>query len=173
MSSLRLVPYNDAMQLGQGYNSFLQVPRLIGAMRYRSVDLEREVIRTRNPAKVSQVVSYSCRFVEKISDVVRSMNISAAASIRSGTIQVSGNSLSVDEVKFAASDMNAVVSVKVVNREAPNFDLVIEGGNSPFVNRNYHHGARSRIVSRTREGIPGTDTVVGADSHGPARISMA
>jgi hypothetical protein len=116
MSSLLLVPYNDAMQLGQGYNSFLQEPRLIGAMRYRSEEIEREAVRPRNAAKVSQVVSYSCRFVEKISDVVRSMNISSAASIRSGTINVSGNSLSVDEIKFASSDMNAVVSVKVVNR---------------------------------------------------------
>ena len=64
-------------------------------------------------ANVSQTVSYSSRFVEKISDVVRSMNISAASSIKSGTIEVSGNSMTVDEGKFSSSDMNAVVSVRV------------------------------------------------------------
>ena len=62
---------------------------------------------------MSQTVSYSSRFVEKISDVVRSMNISAASSIKSGTIEVSGNSMTVDEGKFSSSDMNAVVSVRV------------------------------------------------------------
>ena len=69
-----------------------------------------------SPAGVSQVVSYSSRFVKKISDVVRSMNISAASLIKSGSIEASssGNPLLVDEAKFASSDLNVVVSVKVI-----------------------------------------------------------
>ncbi|PKK40952.1 hypothetical protein CI102_15064 [Trichoderma harzianum] len=68
------------------------------------------------------VVSYSSRFVERISDVARGMNVSAASSIKSGTIGISGNSLSVDEAKFADSDLNAIISVKVINHSHGDFD---------------------------------------------------
>ncbi|KAL7953154.1 hypothetical protein V8C34DRAFT_297756, partial [Trichoderma compactum] len=44
------------------------------------------------------------------------MNVSAASSIKSGTIRISGNSLSVDEAKFADSDLNVFISVKVINQ---------------------------------------------------------
>ncbi len=57
-------------------------------------------------------MSYSSRFVERISDVVRGMNISAAATVMNGGVEVLGNSLSLDESKFAINDLNAVVSVK-------------------------------------------------------------
>ena len=62
---------------------------------------------------VSQAVSYSSRFVDKISDVTRSMNISAGSYIKNESIVVSGNNLNIDEAKFSTSDLNAVVSVKV------------------------------------------------------------
>ncbi len=116
MVAILIAPYNDSMTLGQGYNSFLQVPCLDGAVEIPENSLKTQAVRSGGVGNVSQVVSYSSRFVEKISDVVRSMNISAASSIKSGTIETSGNSLSVDEAKFAASDLNAVVSVKVINR---------------------------------------------------------
>ncbi|KAH6640374.1 hypothetical protein F5144DRAFT_626551 [Chaetomium tenue] len=116
MVALLIAPYNDAMTLGQGYNSFLQVPCIDGAVEIPENSLKTQAVRAGGVGNVSQVVSYSSRFVEKISDVVRSMNISAASSIKSGTIEASGNSLSVDEAKFAASDLNAVVSVKVINQ---------------------------------------------------------
>ena len=112
MPGLLLAPYNDSMRLGQGFNSFLQVPCIDNAVSFD----ESKVVVDRaqaGPGGVSQVVSYSSRFVEKISDVVRSMNISAGSSIKSGSIEIGGNSLSVDEAKFASSDLNAVVSVKV------------------------------------------------------------
>ncbi|KAF1836076.1 hypothetical protein BDW02DRAFT_494504, partial [Decorospora gaudefroyi] len=61
-------------------------------------------------------VTYSARFVEKISDVVRSMNVSAGSSIKNGSIDMSGGgAFTVDEIKFAESDLNVVVSVKVSN----------------------------------------------------------
>jgi hypothetical protein len=118
MGALLIVPYNDSMRLGQGYNSFLQIPCIDGAVEILENSLETQGVRAGGVGNVSQVVSYSSRFVEKISDVVRSMNISAASSIKSGTIETSGNSLSVDKAKFAASDLNAVVSVKVINRKS-------------------------------------------------------
>lgn len=117
MGYVLLAPYNDSMHLGQGFNSFLQQPCIDRAVKLTQADLQTQAARAGGPSNVSQVVSYSSRFVEKISDVVRSMNISAASSIKVGTIEVSGNSVSVDEAKFAASDMNAVISVKVINRK--------------------------------------------------------
>jgi translation initiation factor 1 (eIF-1/SUI1) len=115
MVGLLLAPYNDSMRLGQGFNSFLQEPRLNNAVHVVEDDIS--TTRGRGGKDVSQVVSYTSRFVERISDVVRTMNLSAGSSIKKGTIEVGGNSLSLDETKFASSDLNAIVSVKVVNRK--------------------------------------------------------
>ena len=123
MVFLLLAPYNDSMHLGQGFNSFLQVQCIDKAVEIPGSALKTEAPRS-GAGNVSQVVSYSSRFVNKISDVVRSMNISAGSSIKRGTIEVSGNSLSVDEAKFAASDLNAVVSVKVGNNVTPSLPEV-------------------------------------------------
>lgn len=112
MPDLLLAPYNDSMRLGQGFNSFLQVPCIINAVSY---DADKVVVERSEagPEGRSQVVSYSTRFVEKISDVVKSMNISPGSAIKSGSIGIGGNSCSVDEAKFSSSDLNAMVSVKV------------------------------------------------------------
>lgn len=64
----------------------------------------------------SQVVTYSSKFVERLSDVVSSMNISYSAAIQKGTIEVSGNGNSIDEDKIKASDINLVISVQVINQ---------------------------------------------------------
>ncbi|KAK3690521.1 hypothetical protein B0T22DRAFT_516074 [Podospora appendiculata] len=70
---------------------------------------------TAGPGNLSQVVTYSTRIVDKISDVVRSMNISPVSCIKSGTVESLGNSLVVDEAKFATGDVNIGVSVRVTN----------------------------------------------------------
>lgn len=106
MSRLLLVPYNDSMRLGQGYNSFLQTPCIDRAVQIDSEDVVKVV-------GGPQIVSYSSRLVNRISDVARSMNISPAASIKNGSLEVPGHHVSIDEVKFAESDFNAVVSVRV------------------------------------------------------------
>ncbi len=41
------------------------------------------------------------------------MNLSYSASIKKGTMEIGGNSNTVDETKFKDSDINAVISVKV------------------------------------------------------------
>ncbi|KAH0524198.1 hypothetical protein TsFJ059_009098, partial [Trichoderma semiorbis] len=112
MSTLLLAPYNDSMRLGQGYNSFLQIPCLQNAVKISEDDLER----TGMMPEQSQTVTYCSRFVSKMSEVVRAMNISAGSSIRTGTVNISGSSSTIDEIKFAESDLNAVVAVKVVNQ---------------------------------------------------------
>ncbi|KAL6797472.1 hypothetical protein GGI42DRAFT_362129 [Trichoderma sp. SZMC 28013] len=106
MDFIQLAPYNDTMRLGQGYNSFLQLQCLDDAVKIDASELQTHVARA-DP---------SANFVEKISDVARSKNISAASSIKSGTMGISGISLSADEAKFADGDLNVVISVKVINQ---------------------------------------------------------
>lgn len=114
MSGILLAPYNDSMRLGQGYNSFLHAPCI-----YDAVKINRDRIGEKpasSDGSVSQNVNYSSRFVEKMSDVVKSLNVSAGSSIKNGGVIGSRNSVTVDETKFATSDLNAIVSVKVVNQ---------------------------------------------------------
>jgi hypothetical protein len=111
MNSLQLAPYNESMRLGQGYNSFLQLPCVYNAVRVNADSVVLEKASSQNGT--SQVVSYSSRVVSKISEVTRTMNISAGASVKNGSINVSGSHSAFDEAKFAASDLNVVISVKV------------------------------------------------------------
>ncbi|EON70064.1 hypothetical protein W97_09330 [Coniosporium apollinis CBS 100218] len=107
--ALLLAPYNDSMRLGMGFNSYTQIMCIDQAVEITAGNTV--TARAENP---SQVVSYSSRFVEKLSDVVNSMNISYGSSIKRGTVEISGNASSVDEDKIKASDLNAIVAVKVV-----------------------------------------------------------
>lgn len=115
MSGLLLAPYNDSMRLGAGFNSFLQTPCLGNV-----VLISDAMVTTSKTAGgqngTSQTVAYSASFVEKMSEVVRAMNISAGSSIRTGSVNVSAGNNTIDEAKFTDSDLNAVLSVKVVNQ---------------------------------------------------------
>lgn len=73
--------------------------------------------------------------MERLSDVVEAMNISYSSSIRKGTIEISGNTSSVDETTFKSSDLNAVVSVKA------------SWDRSFFFNRNTN--LRRKVVNQT------------------------
>lgn len=123
MADLILVPYNESMRLGQGYNSFLQTRCVYDAMQTgEGADPDGIVDETggnglSSGRGTSQVVTYSSRFVTKVSDVVNSMNISAGASVKNGGISVSGKFLNLDELKFTESDLNVLVSVKVINQQ--------------------------------------------------------
>ncbi|KAJ9656097.1 hypothetical protein H2201_008648 [Coniosporium apollinis] len=102
--ALLLAPYNDSMRLGMGFNSYTQIMCIDQAVEVTAANTV--MARAENP---SQVVSYSSRFVEKLSDVVNSMNISYGSSIKKGTVEISGNASSVDEDKIKASDLNAIM----------------------------------------------------------------
>ncbi|KAG8684821.1 hypothetical protein FRC09_015128, partial [Ceratobasidium sp. 395] len=139
MNSLQLAPFNESMRLGQGYNSFLQRPCVYGAFRdpkapgqnrpgttppkkpgtsNRYTPLSGKSPLSQKPVEksgVPQVVSYSSRVVTKVSEVTRSMNISAGASVKSGSVTVLGNQSAIDETKLSTSDLNVIISVKVVN----------------------------------------------------------
>ncbi|KAL6695235.1 hypothetical protein J3F84DRAFT_395426 [Trichoderma pleuroticola] len=64
---------------------------------------------TRGP---SQIVTYSSRVVNKISEITDDMNISGSLSIKYGAIGGSGKGSFVDSDKFKESDLNCFISVK-------------------------------------------------------------
>lgn len=112
-----LAPYSDMMELGQGFNSFLQEACMFGAVTIPENDLETPASPTDESVSVLQTVTYSSRFVEKVSDVVRSTNTSAAQSLKYNVIGSPRNSLAINESKFASSDWNLCIPVNLINRE--------------------------------------------------------
>ncbi|KAF2743081.1 hypothetical protein M011DRAFT_529339 [Sporormia fimetaria CBS 119925] len=68
------------------------------------------------PRGPSQTVTYSSRFVDRLSDVLDDMSVSGSLSIKAGKIGGSGKGSFVDSDKFKESDLNFFISVKVVNQ---------------------------------------------------------
>ncbi|KAJ5547188.1 hypothetical protein N7494_004773 [Penicillium frequentans] len=75
-----------------------------------------------------QIVTYSSRFVDKLSDVTDAMNISGSLSIKTATIGGKANGSYVDSDKFKSSDINFHLQVKVTNQ-------VVEPGNYCIFNK--------------------------------------
>ncbi|KAF2497632.1 hypothetical protein BU16DRAFT_457309 [Lophium mytilinum] len=119
-----LAPYHNGMRLGQGFNSYTQQICLDNAVllntaenRTKATDESTEVNLTgRPPWTKPQIVTYSSRFVDKLSDVTDSMNISGALSIQTATVGGKGSGSYVDSDKFKESDINFHLQVKVVNQ---------------------------------------------------------
>lgn len=65
------VPYNNAMRLGQGVNSFTQQLCILEAVKKPTTQpADDDPPDTSPPMGISQIVSYSSRFVDKVSDVM-------------------------------------------------------------------------------------------------------
>lgn len=86
---------------------------------------------------VVQIVTYSSRMVDNVSDIVQALNISSSASIKYGTIKGAGSASIVNENKVNQSDLNYIVTVKVTNETSPvadkmTFNPIPEMENSKF-----------------------------------------
>ncbi|KAG5661894.1 hypothetical protein KAF25_004133 [Fusarium avenaceum] len=114
--SLTLAPYNDAMRIGQGFNSYTHEICIDGAVVVDTDGAHNENTQVRTIEKPSQVVSYSARAVEKLSDIIQTMNVSYPHSIKKGSVTVSGSNSAVDEATFKSADINIIVTVKVTNQ---------------------------------------------------------
>jgi len=110
-----LAPYNNSMRLGQGFNSFTQQICLNEAV-VRGEDLSDPSDNSDGSKGISQIVSYSSRFVDKLSDITDAMNVSASLSIKTGTIGGSASRAYIDSDKFKTSDLNFFIQVKVTNQ---------------------------------------------------------
>ncbi|OHF00894.1 hypothetical protein CORC01_03722 [Colletotrichum orchidophilum] len=73
----------------------------------------------------SQTVTYSSKFIDKLSDITEDMCISGALSVKMAKIGGSGRGSFVDSDKFKESDLSFYVSVKVINQTV-NFKDALE-----------------------------------------------
>ncbi|KAM0490561.1 hypothetical protein ACHAP8_011466 [Fusarium lateritium] len=73
----------------------------------------------------SQVVTYTSRFVSKLSEVTDEMNISGSLSIKYGAIGGCGKGSFIDSDKFKESGLNFFISVKVINQSINIKDALI------------------------------------------------
>ncbi|KAK4221372.1 hypothetical protein QBC38DRAFT_513609 [Podospora fimiseda] len=77
------------------------------------------------PRGPSQTVTYTSRFVDRLSDITDDMCISGSLSIKAAKIGGSGRGSFIDSDKFKESDLNFYISVKVVNQTV-NFKDALE-----------------------------------------------
>jgi hypothetical protein len=75
----QIVPYNTAMQLGSGFNSFTQTPCVDHAV-IRDVDIAVKLEKEgEEPKQVAQSVTYKTCVIEKTTDVTDEMKVSMIA----------------------------------------------------------------------------------------------
>ncbi|PSR82112.1 hypothetical protein BD289DRAFT_454493 [Coniella lustricola] len=117
--------YKDALTLAEldkvrAQNQF--------ADRFDGIDSTTELY-TFDPASggrgPSQTVTYSSRFVDRLSDVTEDMAISGALSVKMAKIGGSGRGSFVDSDKFKESDLNFYISVKVANQSVNFKDALV------------------------------------------------
>ncbi|KAJ6606117.1 hypothetical protein DFH09DRAFT_896390 [Mycena vulgaris] len=136
--ALLLAPYNDAMRLGMGFNSFTQqlcvndVVRLAGGKEQASDQILRPQYSLGTMTgpdggnvKISQDVAWTAKFVDKISEVTDSLNISGSLQIKCDAVGGGGNASAsfVDTNKFKESDINYLIQVRVTNQRLTAVDL--------------------------------------------------
>ncbi|KAJ7132376.1 hypothetical protein C8R44DRAFT_773923 [Mycena epipterygia] len=142
--ALLSAPYNDAMRLGMGFNSFTQQLCVNDAVKLAS---GRSSHRCPPPHYDStaapdggnaQEVAWTARFVDKISQVTDSLNVSSFLQIKcdAGGSAKSAASF-VGTNKFEESDINYLIQVRVTNQRlnAPNlteFDPIANLPDSEF-----------------------------------------
>lgn len=64
---------------------------------------------------MNQIVTFSSRAIDNMSDIMDALNISSSASIKYGTIKGCGSASFVNENKVNESDINFIITVKVTN----------------------------------------------------------
>lgn len=102
------------MRIGQGFNSYTQAICLDNAVTFTGEGGKPQT--QPDTTRIPQVVTYSSHFVEKYSDVVKALNVSAQLTVKMGGVGGSGSGSYVDERKIKESDINFMVKVKVVNQ---------------------------------------------------------
>ncbi|KAF7328408.1 hypothetical protein MVEN_02556500 [Mycena venus] len=152
--SLLLAPYNDAMRLGMGFNSFTQQLCINDAVRLadgkKGEPATDQHLRPQyrhgqmvgadgGNVDVSQDVVWTAKFVDRISEVTDSLNVSGSLQIKCDAIGGGGKASAsfFDTNKFKESDINYLIQVRVTNQRlsAPDlihFDPVAHVPNSEF-----------------------------------------
>ncbi|PNP78922.1 hypothetical protein FNYG_07787 [Fusarium nygamai] len=106
---LLLVPYNDAMRLGMGFNSYTQTMCIDSAVEATD---ETMITSETLPPKITS----SSRLFERVSEVVDTMDISRAATITTGEMEVHGHTNALNDAEIDDADISLMVSVRVMSK---------------------------------------------------------
>ncbi|KAL5588071.1 hypothetical protein FOVSG1_013207 [Fusarium oxysporum f. sp. vasinfectum] len=108
---LLLAPYDDAMRLGMGFNSYTQTMYIYS---YRAVEATDENMITSQtlPPKIT----YSSKLFEWVSEVVDTMDISRAATIKTGRMEVHRHINVLNDAKIDDAHISLMVSVRVMSQ---------------------------------------------------------
>ncbi|KAJ6479052.1 hypothetical protein C8R45DRAFT_833116 [Mycena sanguinolenta] len=156
--ALLLAPYNDAMRLGMGFNSFTQQLCVNDAVRRAGGNQETATEKSLRPqyqpglmtapdgsnVDISQDVTWTAKFVDKMSEVTNSLNISGSLQLKveaiGGGVKASASFL--DSNKFKESDINYFIQVRVTNQRltAPDLTDFTPIPNVPFSEFNRVYG---------------------------------
>ncbi|KAJ7258577.1 hypothetical protein C8J57DRAFT_1073542 [Mycena rebaudengoi] len=134
-----LAPYNDAMRLGMGFNSFTQQLCVNDAVRLAGGKQEIATDRSLRPQyqpglmtapdgsnlDISQNVTWTAKFVDKMSEITDSLNVSGSLQIKIEAIGGGGQASAsfLDSNKFKESDINYIIQVRVTNQHLTAPDL--------------------------------------------------
>ncbi|KAF7341753.1 Major facilitator superfamily MFS-1 [Mycena sanguinolenta] len=137
--ALLFAPYNDAMRLGMGFNSFTQQLCVNDAVRLAGGKQETATDKTLRPqynpglvtapdgstVDISQNVTWTAKFVDKMSEVTNSLNVSGSLQVKleTGGAGVNVSASFLDSNKFKKSDINYFIQVRVTNQHLTAPDL--------------------------------------------------
>ena len=97
-------------------------------------------------------MTYTSRFVDKLSDVTDDMNISGSLSIKAGKFGGSGRGSFIDSDKFKQSDLNFYISVSVVNQSINFKDALIYNPVKSVTAENFNNVFGDGFISGFQEG---------------------
>ncbi|KAJ7219817.1 hypothetical protein B0H12DRAFT_978585, partial [Mycena haematopus] len=137
--SLLLAPYNDAMRLGMGFNSFTQQLCVNDAVKQaggkQDIPADKSLRPQYQPGlmtapdggnlDISQNVTWTAKFVDKMSEITDSLNVSGSLAIKLEAIGGGGKASAsfLDSNKFKESDINYFFQVRVTNQHITAPDL--------------------------------------------------
>ncbi|KAF5617126.1 hypothetical protein F25303_13364 [Fusarium sp. NRRL 25303] len=107
--SLLLAPYNDSMRLGMGFNSYTQTMCIDGA-----VDATDETMITSQTLQPK--ITSTSKLFKRLSEVVDTMDISRAATMTSGIMDVHGHMNALNDTKIDDADISLMLSVRVMSK---------------------------------------------------------
>ncbi|KAK4694377.1 hypothetical protein P7C71_g3197, partial [Lecanoromycetidae sp. Uapishka_2] len=111
-----LAPFSDSMKLGSGFNSFTQelcIDHAVVRADDSTPDLPEKPLERLG---VAQSATYKTSIVEKVTDVTDALNINAAFTIKYDKMNADGKGRIINTNTIKSSDMNFMISVKVVNQ---------------------------------------------------------
>ncbi|KAK2593761.1 hypothetical protein QQS21_008522 [Conoideocrella luteorostrata] len=111
-----LAPYNTAMQLGTGFNSFTQQICIHDAVTSVKEPTSTVTDTAEVHKPVAQDVVYKTSIVDKVTDVTNEMNVNAAFAIKYDSFDAKGKVGFLNTSKVKEADVTFLISVKVVNQ---------------------------------------------------------